>query len=232
MAAYQAGENFTLTFDKVTILYLGCQIFFGTLQDAKAHFEELGFQPKARQTTADFLTAITDPTGRRVKPGWERRAPRSPDDFVQSWKESRYYVQLRQEIDQYKTEFSAVNDQLEKFKQLQSSERSKHQRASSPYTASLGGQFTSVVKRSFQRVWGNRTYLGATGYASTALSDQLCLTSFAAFSAIFMSLITGSVFVNTPSNTSGSSPLFLKNYVDFLALTICFVLQRLFLKRG
>lgn len=110
MAAYQAGENFTLTFEKATILYFGRQIFFGTIDDAKSYFEGLGFQPKARQTTADFLTAITDPTERRVKAGWEHKAPRSPDDFVRSWKESKYYGRLRHEIDQYKAEFSAIND--------------------------------------------------------------------------------------------------------------------------
>jgi ABC-type multidrug transport system ATPase subunit len=98
-AEYQAGENFTLTFEKVTTVYLDRQIFFGALDDAKSHFEGLGFQSKARQTTADFLTAITYPTGRRVMPGWEHKAPRSPDDFV---KEPKYYAQLRHEIDQYK----------------------------------------------------------------------------------------------------------------------------------
>lgn len=163
VAAYQAGENFTHTFDKVTILYLGRQIFFGTLDDAKTHFEELGFQCKPRQTTADFLTATTDPTGRLVIPGWEHRAPRSPDDFVRLWKESRYYTQLCHEIDQYKAEYSDVNLQLETFKQLQSSQKSKYQRAGSPYITSIQGQLTSVIKRSYQRVWGNKLYLSATG---------------------------------------------------------------------
>jgi ABC-type multidrug transport system ATPase subunit len=166
VAAYQAGENFTLTFDKVTILYLGRQIFFGKLDDAKMHFEELGFQCKTRQTTADFLTAITDPTGSRVIPGWEHRAPRSPDDFVRSWKESRYYTQLRREIDQYETEYSAVNYQLEKLIQLQSSQKLKHQRANSPYVASIQGQLTSVTKRSFQRARGNKVYLRVAGEIS------------------------------------------------------------------
>lgn len=231
MAAYQAGENFTLTFDKVTILYLGRQIFFGTLGDAKSYFEGLGFQPKARQTTADFLTAMTDPTGRRVKAGWEHKAPRSPDDFVRLWKESKYYAHLRHEIDQYKAEFSAINDQLAKFKQLQSSQKSKHQRASSPYTISIRSQFASVVKRSFQRVWGNKMYLGATSKVFIILNYVLCLILAVAFSAIFMSLITGSVFVNTPSDTSGWSSLLLNKYLLFDSNSL-FLLCRLFLKRG
>jgi hypothetical protein len=177
VAAYQASENFTLTFDKVTILYLGRQIFFGTLDEAKTHFEELGFQCRARQTTADFLTAITDPTGRRVIPGWEHRAPRSPDDFVRSWRGSRYYTKLRREIDQYRTEYGAVDHQLEKFKQLQSSQKSKHQRVSSPYLASIQGQLTSVIKRSYQRVWGNKMYLGATGQTSHYIIELRTLSN-------------------------------------------------------
>ena len=70
MALYQAGENLTLEFDKVTILYHGRQIFFGKVPDAKTYFEDLGFICKPRQTTADFLTAITDPLVRRVRTGW------------------------------------------------------------------------------------------------------------------------------------------------------------------
>jgi hypothetical protein len=71
-------------------------------------------------------------------------------------------------MDQYKTEFSATDKQFEKFIQLQSSQKSKYQRASSPYTASIQGQFLSVVKRSYQRVWGDKVYLGATGEASSS----------------------------------------------------------------
>ena len=39
----------------------GRMIYFGPASEARAYFETMGFQPKNRQTTADFLTSITDP---------------------------------------------------------------------------------------------------------------------------------------------------------------------------
>lgn len=186
VAAYQAGQNFTRVFDKVTILYLGRQIFFGTMENAKAHFEALGFLCNPRQTTADFLTAITDPIGRRVKEGWQDKSPRSPDDFVRLWKESEHYAQLQQEIKTYKSKYNDADAELEKFQQLQLSQKAKRQHATSPFTASITQQFSATIKRSYQRVMGDKVYLSAM-----------------IFSAIFMSLVNGSVFINTPSDTSG-----------------------------
>ena len=113
MALYQAGENLILEFDKVTVLYHGRQIFFGKVADAKAYFEDLGFICKPRQTTADFLTAITDPLVRRVKTGWETRAPRTPEDFVRVWKNSSHYAQLKKEMQNYDGEFAQNQTQLE-----------------------------------------------------------------------------------------------------------------------
>ncbi|KFZ19731.1 hypothetical protein V502_03490 [Pseudogymnoascus sp. VKM F-4520 (FW-2644)] len=153
VAAYQAGENFTSTFNKVTILYVGRQIFFGALQDAKTHFNNLGFERKSRQTTADFLTALTDLTGRRVRSGFEHKAPRSPEDFVKAWKESIYFAQLQTEIKQYSNEFGAGDSALEKFKLLQSSQKAKRQRAASPYIADIQGDKAYVAATSFSAIF-------------------------------------------------------------------------------
>lgn len=186
VAAYQAGEHLTLEFDQVTILYLGRQIFFGTLADAKTHFEGHGFICRSRQTTADFLTAITDPSGRRVKEGWEHRSPYSVDDFVRCWKASTYYAQLQEEIARYKAKFGDGEIKLEEYKQLQNSQKTRSQRNQSIYLANIGQQFMYTARRAYQRIFGDRVFLFAT-----------------IFSAIFMSLIIGSVFVNTTSSTSG-----------------------------
>jgi ABC-type multidrug transport system ATPase subunit/ABC-type multidrug transport system permease subunit len=186
VAAYQAGENMTLLFDKVTILYLGRQIFFGTLLDAKAHFEGIGFVCRDRQTTADFLTAITDPQGRRVRPGWEAKAPRTPQEFVQFWKDSSYYTALQEDIKQYNAQYSNPETQLQAFKKLQGSQKNKSARMQSSYLASVPSQFATMIKRSTQRVLGDKAYIVA-----------------GSFSSIYMALILGSIFYNTPSNTSG-----------------------------
>lgn len=42
----------------------------------------MGFFCGPRQTTAEFLTSITDPTARQVRKGFEGRVPRTPEEFV------------------------------------------------------------------------------------------------------------------------------------------------------
>jgi ABC-type multidrug transport system ATPase subunit len=70
VAIYQAGERLydgmlifasllTVVFDKVTILYEGRQIYFGPTEKAKEYFVNQGWRCLERQTTADFLTAVT-----------------------------------------------------------------------------------------------------------------------------------------------------------------------------
>ncbi|KAH0541819.1 hypothetical protein FGG08_003702 [Glutinoglossum americanum] len=185
VALYQAGENLTVEFDRVTVLYLGRQIFFGALPDAEKHFTSLGFYREPRQTTADFLTGITDPAGIRVKEGWEARVPHGPDDFVRAWKESRYYAALQDEI-QYEEEFEEGKAHLEEYRRLQVARQAKHQRPGSPYMINLLMQMRVTLKRAYHRMLGDKVFMGAT-----------------AFSAVFMSLIIGSAFVNTTASTSG-----------------------------
>ncbi|EEB87302.1 hypothetical protein MPER_15408, partial [Moniliophthora perniciosa FA553] len=65
-------------FDKVTVLYEGHQIYFGRAEAAKQYFVDMGFECPERQTTADFLTSLTNPAERRARPGFEHKVPRTP----------------------------------------------------------------------------------------------------------------------------------------------------------
>ncbi|KAK7414106.1 Multidrug resistance protein [Neonectria punicea] len=71
VAIYQAPQDAYDLFEKVLVLYKGRQIFFGKATRAKEYFEELGFDCPEQQTTADFLTSMTSPSERIVRPGWE-----------------------------------------------------------------------------------------------------------------------------------------------------------------
>jgi ABC-type multidrug transport system ATPase subunit len=59
VSLYQASENIYRQFDKVLVLDGGHQAYFGPASEARAYFEGLGFAPKPRQTTADYLTGCT-----------------------------------------------------------------------------------------------------------------------------------------------------------------------------
>lgn len=87
--------------NKVTVLYEGRQIYFGPANEAQAYFERMGFECPASQTTPDFLTSMTSPSERRIRPGYENATPRTSDDFARYWKDSPERRRLLQEIDEY-----------------------------------------------------------------------------------------------------------------------------------
>ncbi|CAI4058482.1 hypothetical protein N7582_001118 [Saccharomyces uvarum] len=184
---YQASENIYETFDKVTVLYSGRQIYYGLIHEAKPYFAKMGYLCPPRQATAEFLTALTDPNGfHKIKPGYENRVPRTAKEFETYWLNSPEFVQLRNDIAAYK---ARVN--TEKTKEIydvsMAQEKSKYTRNKSYYTISYWEQIRLCTQRGFQRIYGNKSY-----------------TVINVCSAIIQSFITGSLFYNTPSSTSGA----------------------------
>ncbi|KOH48455.1 putative transporter of the ATP-binding cassette (ABC) family [Saccharomyces cerevisiae] len=105
VTVYQASENIYETFDKVTVLYAGRQIFCGKTTEAKDYFENMGYLCPPRQSTAEYLTAITDPNGlHEIKPGFEYQVPHTADEFEKYWLDSPEYARLKGEIQKYKHE--------------------------------------------------------------------------------------------------------------------------------
>jgi ATP-binding cassette, subfamily G (WHITE), member 2, PDR len=58
----------------------------------------LGFGCPARQTTPDFLTSMTAPSERVVRPGFENRVPRTAQDFYEAWKNSQAFEIFKQKF--------------------------------------------------------------------------------------------------------------------------------------
>ncbi|KAG0161728.1 hypothetical protein PDIDSM_1159 [Penicillium digitatum] len=98
VAIYQASQSIYDLFDKALVLYEGRQIYFGSAPNARLFFIKMGFHCPERQTTADFLTSLTSPSERLVRPGFEESVPRTPDEFAARWKESPERKQLLAEI--------------------------------------------------------------------------------------------------------------------------------------
>lgn len=136
----------------MVVLYEGRQIYFGRTTDAKEYFVNLGFDCPDRQTTADFLTSMTSPQERVVRRGFEGKVPRTPDDFAQAWKNSAARVALVKEVDNYNQEYTIGGQHLEEFKDSRRAQQSKHQRVTSPYTLSYGGQVALCLRRGFWRL--------------------------------------------------------------------------------
>lgn len=87
MRIYQRSNAMYHSFDKVTVLYEGRQIYFGPVDSATDYFHKLGFAKDNRATTPDFLTSLTSPAERIVRQGFEGQTPRSLEEFVAAWSE-------------------------------------------------------------------------------------------------------------------------------------------------
>ncbi|OHW94391.1 ABC multidrug transporter [Colletotrichum incanum] len=184
VSIYQAPQSAYDLFDKVTVVYEGRQIFFGGSMEAKIYFEDLGFLCPERQTVPDFLTSMTSPHERRVRFGYENLVPRTPDEFVQRWKQSKQ----RQEVLRQLIDYEKSHQSLERLTEYQHSrrvEQARVQRTNSPYTIS----YTQQVSLTFWRAW--RRLLADPGFTIASLLFNLT-----------MALILGSMFYNLKPDSS------------------------------
>lgn len=184
VSIYQAPQSAYDLFDKVLVLYEGRQIFFGRADEAREYFTNLGFDCPARQTTPDFLTSMTAPTERIVRPGFEDRAPRTPDEFAMCWKQSNAYKALQEEIEAYKNEHPLDGPDADAFREHKMSSQARGQRLKSPFTLSYGQQVMLCLWRGWKRLMGDPS-----------------LTIFMLLANSGMGLIVSSLFYNMQPTT-------------------------------
>jgi len=104
VSLYQASENIYNLFDKIMVIDGGHQVYFGPASQARDYFESLGFAPRPRQTTPDYVTGCTDEFEREYAPGRSpANAPHDGKTLVEAFKNSDIYKNLRQEMADYKT---------------------------------------------------------------------------------------------------------------------------------
>ncbi|KAH6896015.1 ABC-2 type transporter-domain-containing protein [Thelonectria olida] len=185
VAIYQASQDAYDVFDKVVVLYEGRQIFFGKTREAKAYFEDLGFVCPKQQTTADFLTSMTSHQERIIRPGWEGKTPRSPDEFAQAWKASNSRARLMADIDDYLDRYPFGGEHYERFLQSHKINQSELQRAKSPFTLSYFEQ----MRLNLWRCW-------------VLLKGDPSITVTMLMTNCFEALVVSSIFYNLPANTS------------------------------
>jgi ATP-binding cassette subfamily G (WHITE) protein 2 (SNQ2) len=185
---YQAGEGIYEVMDKVIVIDQGHCIYQGPAREARQYFIDLGFHCPERQTTADFLTAVTDPTERQFREGYEDRAPKTPTDLEKAFRQSETYKRVLGEIEQYESDLkkSEYKDAKE-FEGAVREGKSKTVRKKSPFTVSFIRQVLACTQREFWLTWGDKTTL---------------YTKF--FIIISNGLIVGSLFYGQSLNTSGA----------------------------
>jgi ABC-type multidrug transport system permease subunit/ABC-type multidrug transport system ATPase subunit len=155
VSIYQAPQSAYDLFDKAVVLYEGRQIFFGRADEAKQYFIDLGFECPARATTPDFLTSMTSPLERYVRPGFENKVPRTPDEFAAAWKASAQYQVLQADIEEYKKSHPINGPDAEAFRASKRAQQAKHQRLKSPFTLSYSQQVRLCLWRGWKRLIGD-----------------------------------------------------------------------------
>jgi ABC-type multidrug transport system permease subunit len=185
VSIYQAPQSAYDLFDKAVVLYEGYQIFFGRAEEAKQYFIDLGFECPARATTPDFLTSMTSPLERIIRPGFEGKAPRSPEEFSAAWKKSAQYQALQAEIEEYNREHPIGGSDAVAFRESKRAQQAKSQRLKSPFTLSYMQQVQLCLWRGWKR-----------------LVNDPSLTLSALFGNSLMALIVSSIFYNLQPNTA------------------------------
>jgi len=158
--------------------------------------ESQGFLCRDGANVADYLTGVTVPSERQIKPDFESRFPRNNIELEQTYKQTPIKARMDRELDYPTTEEAKENTRL--FCEAVSLDKAKHLPKSSPMTVSFGEQVKACVIRQYQIIWGDK---------ATMIIKQ--------GSTLVQALIAGSLFYNAPATSSG---LFVKGGALFLAL--------------
>ena len=154
-AAYQASESVCNLFNKVCLIYEGRMAYFGPMNLARQYFIDLGFEPANRQTTPDFLVAITNPDARIIRTGFENRAPRTADDFARRYLGSDIAMINQQDMDSYRKDFIGKGDLAESYSRQVVEEHANTARKGSSYIVSIPMQTRALIARRFQILKGS-----------------------------------------------------------------------------
>lgn len=200
IAIYQASEDIYSLFDKVLVLYDGYQIYFGPISLARQFFFEMGWEPKPRQSTPDFLTSLSQPSERKVRNGFHGSVPKTASEFNKVWRESGLCKQVLKETETFMSRRHRGSQMTQNFVSAFNKSQSKYMPPKEPYIVSFKEQIFALCIRGWQRM------AGAPEIPLTYVLGQVVLA-----------FVVGSLFYNMP-NSSGS--LFHREAMIFFSLLI------------
>jgi ABC-type multidrug transport system ATPase subunit len=196
LTLYQAGNGIYDLFDKVLVIDEGKEIYYGPMKEARPFMENLGFYCDDGANVADFLTGVTVPSERKIKPGFEDSYPRTADDIRQRYEKSSTKANMEAEYTFPASDEAKTSTQ--DFRESVQHEKHKSLPKKSPLTTSFTTQVKAAVTRQYQILWGDK---------ATFFIKQI--------STLLQALISGSLFYNAPDNSAG---LFVKSGALFFAL--------------
>ncbi|KAH8997919.1 pleiotropic drug resistance ABC transporter [Lactarius akahatsu] len=198
VSIYQAAESLYQHFDKVCVIYEGRMAYFGRADQARQYFIDLGFEPAHRQTTSDFLAAVTDPLARTVREDFKRPVPQTAAEFASAFLASGASVANRMDMDAYLKEFVGHPERALAYKQSAMAEHATTQCKESPYTISIPMQARVVMLRRLQILRGH------------IAAEVIIIIAF-----IVQAFVSGSVFFRLKDETA---QFFSRGSILFFAL--------------
>jgi len=185
VTVYQASENVYDVFDKVCVIYEGRMAYYGPTSLARQYFIDMGYEPANRQTTPDFLVAVTDPNARIAREGYENRVPRTADEFVEHYRKSNIWQINQEDMAAYLSEYVGKPQRALAYRESALAEYATTSNKNSSYVTSIPMQTRAVMVRRLQILKGS---LGAQ------------ITNIAAF--MIQAIVVGTVFFRIPNTTA------------------------------
>lgn len=198
VSLYQASENIYQLFDKVMVIDEGRQVYFGPAKEARAYFEGLGFAPRPRLTSPDYVCGCTDEFERQYATGRSAvDAPHSPDSLLEAFRQSSYQKKLEAEMAEYKNTLEQEKHKHDDF-QVAVTESKRGSSKKSAYQVGFHLQVWALMKRQF----------------ILKLQDRFNLT-LSWFRSIIIAIVLGTLYLDL-GKTSASA--FSKGGLLFIAL--------------
>lgn len=184
---YQVSESIYELFDRVAVMDQGRCIYYGPRDQARQYFIDLGYYSPPRQTTSDFVCAVTDPNQVQFREGYEAKAPRTSEERERAWLQSDLNAKLHEEIHDYET--AVKNDEIREAENLKAkvrAEKNKGVNKGSSYTINQWDAVRACIYRDLLVKWGARGDL----YVKL-------------FTIVSVSLMISSLFYGQPQDSQG-----------------------------
>ncbi|KAG2073835.1 hypothetical protein BDR04DRAFT_1093970 [Suillus decipiens] len=198
VSIYQAGEQLYDLFDKVCVISEGKMAYFGPAKEARQYFIDMGYEPQDRQTTADFLVSVTNPSGRTIRDGFEGKVPGTSEEMAAAFLASSLGQANRDSIENYRLHNVGKPERVDAYMQSVVMEHAATAPKSNSYTISIPMQMRAVMVRRLHIIKGS--------WSTVAVNLAV---------QIFQAIIMGTVFLKLPDATSG---FFSRGGVLFFAL--------------
>lgn len=185
---YQVSENILDQFDLVAVMDSGRVVYYGPRDKVRQYFIDLGYYAGKRQTTCDFVTAVTDPHQMIVRPECAQFAPRDAAAREVAWQRSALYEEMLAQHANYLAGIQAgPNQEAQQLKANVRVEKNSGVRKSSNFTVPFWRQVDAVMRRELLMKWASREDI---------IVQVVTIT--------IVPFIVGSIFWNAGDNSEGA----------------------------